>query len=497
MTQVELCRDWYPVVALSRAGSFPVFRQLAMGFAVVVLLVGLNLYAPAHPSVMQRVLASAIIALASLPVFLWRLGVDRNIPFVPLIAGVFIAHFALPIFILQRYSHGIFGRTVSDDVITAALALSLVGFSCMLAGYYGPAHLLLERFVPHAKLGWTDERALRNWAVAFAGFGVFIWLFGAASRGPSSFGQVAMFSADLWMIAIAILFGLQLAGRLGAAGKLTLWGVLVPSRLALGVITGATAQGMVVGVLLVMLYASIRRRIPWTVVALGGLVFFIVRPVQAPFRGATWQGGVMQQASTADKMELFSNLMMRAVTEDSRGRDFLVQFATHRLSQISVFAEVIRDTPDHVPYWNGASYRPLMFKLIPRFIYRNKPVDTSGSNFGHRYGFIDVSNYWTAINLPQLVELYANFGAMGIVIGMFVIGLVYRMVFSVFVHPAMGFGGVIASVYLCTKLVDIGSGTSLVFGGLPWVFVFVALIHLAISASPLGRHPQWSAVPGN
>ena len=497
MTQLELRRDWYPVVALSRAGSFPVSRQLAMGLGVVVLLVGLNLYAPAHPTVMQRVLASAIIALASLPVFLWRLGIDRNIPFIPLIGGVFITHFSLPIFILERYSQGMFGGMVSDDAIAAALALSLIGFACMLAGYYGPAHLLLERFVPRAKLAWTDERALRNWALAFVGFGVFIWYLGGASRAPDSFKQVAMFGADLWLIAIAILFGLQLAGRLGAAGKLTLWGVLVPARLALGLITGATAQGLVVGVLLVMLYASVRRRIPWTMVALGGLVFFIVRPVQSPFRSAIGQGGIMQQATTADKMELFSNLLMRAVAEDSRGRDFLVQFATHRLSQISIFAEVIRDTPDHVPYWNGASYRPLMFKLIPRFIYPDKPVDTSGSNFGHRYGFIDVSNYWTVINLPQLVELYANFGAMGIVIGMFVIGLVYRLVFSVFVHPAMGFGGVIASVYICTKLVDIGSGTSLVFGGLPWVFMFVALIHMAMSVSPFGRHPQWSAVPGN
>lgn len=130
-----------------------------------------------------------------------------------------------------------------------------------------------------------------------------------------------------------------------------------------------------------------------------------------------------------------------------------------------------------------------MFKMIPRLVYADKPIDISGSNFGHRYGFISVQNDLTVINLPQMVELYANFGTVGLVFGMIAIGVLYRILFAVFVHPAMGFGGVIAAAYICTKLIDIGSGTSLVFGGLPWILCFIALIHLVMSASVFMRQP--------
>lgn len=460
-----------------------------MVLALVALLIVLNLYAPARPTVLERGLASAIIALAALPLFMWRLGIDRNIPFMPFVAGVFMAQFALPIFILERYSQGAFGAVLSDEAITAALFFSLIGLIFLFAGYYGPAHLLVERFVPRAKLAWTDARALKIWAYVFGAVGIVVWFGASEIRLPDQFGQFAVFGSELWLVAIAILFGLQLAGNLGIGGKLVLWAVLVPGRFAFGILTGATAQGLVVGVLLVALYASVARKIPWGLIALGALVFFIVRPLQSPFRAATWQGGSMQQASSSDKFGLFSDLVSRTATDDPRARDFLLQFAMHRLSQISIFAEVLRDTPEHVPYWNGQTYRPLMFKMIPRLVYADKPVEMSGSNFGHRYGFISVQNSWTVINLPQMVELYANFGAVGLLFGMIVIGILYRILFAVFVHPAMGFGGVIAAAYICTKFIDIGSGTSLVFGGLPWILCFIALIHLVMSASVFMRQP--------
>ena len=66
MRPIELPRDWYPVVALARPGSFPLSRQFAMVLALVVLLIAFNLYAPARPTVLERGLASAFIALIHL-----------------------------------------------------------------------------------------------------------------------------------------------------------------------------------------------------------------------------------------------------------------------------------------------------------------------------------------------------------------------------------------------------------------------------------------------
>ncbi|MGH7949462.1 MAG: hypothetical protein ACREQF_09580, partial [Candidatus Binataceae bacterium] len=350
-------------------------------------------------------------------------------------------------------------------------------------------HLLAERFLPRLKLAWTDARALRTCAYAFAAVGVVVWFVVLASPLPDALEQFAMFGSDWWLVAIAILFGLQLAGNLGVGGKLVLWAGLVPGRFAFGIITGATAQGLVVGVLLVVLYASMARKMPWSLIAIGALVFFIVRPIQAPFRSAIRSGGSMEQAGLSGKFSLFSDLMSQTATDDPRAREFLLQFALHRLSQVSIFAEVLRDTPEHVPYWNGETYRPLLFKIVPRLIYPDKPLDVSGGIFGHRYGFVSRRNNWTVINLPQMVELYANFGGIGLILGMIAIGVMYRILFAMLVHPAMGFGGVIAAAYVCSRLIDIGSGTSLVFGGLPWILCFIALIHVVVSASSFMRQP--------
>jgi hypothetical protein len=68
-----------------------------------------------------------------------------------------------------------------------------------------------------------------------------------------------------------------------------------------------------------------------------------------------------------------------------------------------------------------------------------------------------------SVNLPQLVECYATIGVAGVIVGMFVIGLVYRMPISLYVHPGMGPRAVVAAVYVSSKLFGIGTPASMVF----------------------------------
>jgi len=39
-------------------------------------------------------------------------------------------------------------------------------------------------------------------------------------------------------------------------------------------------------------------------------------------------------------------------------------------------------------------------------------------------------DYGTSINFPVLTELYVNFGLAGIIIGMFLIGIIYRIIYK-------------------------------------------------------------------
>ena len=68
---------------------------------------------------------------------------------------------------------------------------------------------------------------------------------------------------------------------------------------------------------------------------------------------------------------------------------------------------------------------------------------------------------------------------------MFIFGLIYRLLLEMYVHPGMGLGALVGGVYVSSKLIDIGSATSLTFGAIPWSILFIALIHLLIVAAEL------------
>ncbi len=86
-----------------------------------------------------------------------------------------------------------------------------------------------------------------------------------------------------------------------------------------------------------------------------------------------------------------------------------------------MFAHVMDMTPKRVDYLYGLSYKDLIWKLVPRVILPDKPDPKLGQLFGHMYQILAIDDTTTSINFPQLVELYVNFGIIGVVLGMFII----------------------------------------------------------------------------
>jgi hypothetical protein len=151
------------------------------------------------------------------------------------------------------------------------------------------------------------------------------------------------------------------------------------------------------------------------------------------------------------------------------------------------FAEVIEKTPAQIPYWGGETLYPLLFKPIPRLLYPDKPSEHSGQTFGHLYWFLDPDDETTSYNLPQLIELYGNFGIPGVLVGMFLLGILYRVIQYIFVHPGMGLGAMVGAVYIFTRLLLIESPLSLVIGGLFWGFIFLGLLHMVMKIAERPR----------
>jgi hypothetical protein len=455
---------------------------VTLACSVVIALIALNLYAPGSPTLLQRAFASAILATLALPVWLWMSGADRTIPFMPFLTLVFAYYFALPVFLLKKFATGMFKAPVPEHYITLALGYSLVGLYCMFAGYYGPAKWLFGPILPRFNLQWRDMRAVKPVALIL-GFGG-LFASHAVEFLPDNLAQIGVFAADLSMVGICTLVALHLTGKLDWITAAFLWGFLIPVRIAIGLGTGSAASGLIVGIAVAMMFASVRRSIPWKMMALGTLALFILRPAEAPYRIATW-GGRLSDASVIEKAQVFGEIVYRITLGGAVPPQALIDMASMRLAQFTVFGEVIADTPAMVPFWEGESFYPILFKPIPRFIMPDKPEEVSGGWFGHRYGLISPENTKTSINLPQIVELYGNFGLIGVIVGMFIFGLIYRLLLEMYVHPGMGLGALVGGVYVSSKLIDIGSATSMTFGAIPWSILFIALIHLLIVAAEL------------
>lgn len=491
------------------------FVALAFG------LLALNLYAPASPTPTQRLIASLLLIAAAFPTWIWMNQKERAVPFLPLWAGLYGLYYALPVFSLEKFSRTAYIRTIiGEKFIATGLLYALLGLLFLYAGYFG-----LKSSPLRLGLKWENQKAL-------AVLGMLLGITGIAVYSthldglqiPLALQQARVLLGDLSLIAIAIFYVLQLKKQSNRYMHGFLWGFLVPGRILLGLATGSTLQGIVVILFLVLIFAAERHRMPWIGLAVGLMLVFLIRPIQTEFRKLTWNVGQQNQQLTAqpvestatpttgepdssliepnelpiapptnpasdeapsqpldllEKVRIFGQTLFNSLTKPRTTANQRFQFTVSRLGHLTTFAEVIRLTPQNVPYWNGETYRSLATKAIPRFLFPGKPQENIGQQFGHRYSFLREDDFSTSYNLPQLVELYANFGLLGITIGMFFLGVVYKFIQLSLTFRRAELGTVVAANLIGLKLLNMETNLSAVFGGLPWLLVLILAVHLA------------------
>jgi hypothetical protein len=422
-------------------------------------------------------LALLLLSACAMPVIAF--SVRRKGALLAIFAMEFAAYYAIPILMLHRVRIGAFpGRDLPHPLVRMALELALVAFAGVCFGYF----LIPENgsLIPRFKMAWSNPGVIRVAAIAMCFVGLAATVLFNIHRQSSEPSQFVAFAADLAMYGITLLFTLQLVKRLNPLYLVALWGVLVPARLLVGLSSGATAQVLGVGLTLLVLYSEIRGRLWWSAILAGAIGVAVLRPLMSPFRGLTWHGGAASGVSTVQKLKIFSGVAEGAAEGRFGNYDTLIQFAATRLCVTCTFADVLRQTPNIVPYWDGATYYPILFKPIPRLLWPGKPIDLTGQEFGHRYGYLALDDHDTSYNLPQTVELYANFGVIGVVIGSLLFGIFYRAAELMFFHSRSGVGAVALGAVVLSKLLEIESGASLVLGGLVWGLVVVGLVNFAV-----------------
>jgi hypothetical protein len=454
--------------------------------ALLIAINGLLLAIADHPTFgLRYLIASLMLWVSAYPTWRYFSSRAREIPFLPAMTVVYFIHYGLPAFnrTLKVRSYHLEG-----DPVDAALALACAGEVLMLLAFY---LVKMERPLPRLRLELDlQARATRLLMMAWA-FGILRWAL-LRIQVPLITASLAAFVNFLPVVLLGGLFLLYLRRELPTL--LTVLGsLLLAVILLLDFSTGAVAEPVLTVATLLFIYVSQRHRIP-----VGALVIMAVILIPSLGTKLEYRKVLKRQPElgTIDRISVFGELIGGVLTGAGKTsfRD-AGTVAEQRVDHLSAFAFVIAKTPDPVPFWDGATYANFLWSFVPRFIYPDKPQKTLGQEYGHRYSFIDSRNYTTSINLEQTVEMYANFGALGVIIGMFLIGLLYRALYVILNHDEAGAGGVLIAASTFRVLLNIESDFSLVFGGIAQSSLLLYLLlrviagrkRLSTAALPSGK----------
>jgi hypothetical protein len=404
-------------------------------------------------------------------------------PFMALTGLYYLIAFGLPMFQDFSHSNGWF-----VEISTHAVLLAVAGLSFLYCGYYVALRFLV-RGVRHFSLPPQDPAKLRTalWLLmALHLAGVYI---PSLQRIPS----VPQFAATAGFVATGMLFWNYLRGELSKPEKPSLLAAIFLQFLA-RLASGFMAQPLELGTFLVLVYWVQRRQIPWKSIVVMVIAFILLNGVKGEFRQAAWSGAY-SDASTQQRAALFVRLSWEQIMGEGAYAGGAYDSVVNRASQIGFLTHIVQQTPDIVPYWNGSTYSFLLYMMIPRIIWPDKPTQTLGFEFTHRYGMRDESDTTTSLNLPWMVELYANFGDAGVVFGMALIGMLFAALEAKFNTYSMAPLELIVGMTILHGLTNHESNFSLTCGNVAlFALAFWAYFSVLAARTP-GRRARSAAVP--
>ena len=468
----------------SQAASLTGLRVTAAAVALVpVVALGVSSDIPQE----SRVLASILWVLCLVPAWHYLQLPERRrppVPFLPFVGLVYLFYYPLHVVLGQSSVNYLFRLDPAFDY-DRPVQYALAGWIALLVGYYGGKSLRLNSPFRHVRP--TDLATLRTWGKLLVWGGL---LFDAARQVvpiPVVLRGLLYFTSMFSLLGIALLTILAVQKRLTRRERLALYAAIALTallRAGSGLVSNVVI--LAITVFLAVWAGGGRLGVRWVMIAALSVAAMIgMRSVAMEYRARSWFAET--QLSLPGRAALMGSLLISKVqaegvvstVEDGWG------IVAGRSANLDLLADVVRQTGTTVPFWGGETYLSLVGFAVPRFIWPSKPTKTLGQDFGHRYGYLDSWDTWTSINLPFLVEFYANFGEIGVLIGMVIVGLSYRLLDNDLNRAGQPLQVTICSLVLLVPLLNIESDFSLVFGGL--FMNGVALWGLLVALSQLPR----------
>jgi len=438
-----------------------------------------------HVPLTQQLLACLLLVLCTRPVAAHLSHETIRLPVFPIICLVYAICYALPIFFVEPIlvsSVAAMGfERVSDKDTLQALKLALLGVASMQIGFSMFQYSLINLLVPKVRLR-LDARNAKRLVIVLGFLGAFtLWLSVTDRLSlPPEFFYMSVLITKLTTLSIGLLYLYYLRGDLTPKEKASLVGILVITEL-LSVASSNFRAIIDPAVVVGAVFWMVKRKIPWKYFIIGALIFAAMQPVKAAFRFRVWKQGYATN-NIGERLALWGELLGAGWTEVAHGENGAVAETTRgalsRTDIIHMFGRVLSMTPRYVPFQMGNTYSYLLYALVPRALWPSKPASqTANQFFGVAYNFQDQKSIGeTSIGIPHLIEAYVNFGTLGVLFVMMLIGMVYGAVDRLFNHLEAGEGAIVIYAVIMTTLWTIETGTAATFGAVIQTILFYVII---------------------
>lgn len=458
---------------------------LSYFYGCTAIVLGLNIV-PAMSGTYHliHVIYTAALITCLFPLFLFLIHPRERLPFFEIICLLYALQYT--VFPFTGLSPDSIFEYLTDRDLVYPATLTFFGVLALVVGYYTRPVELFLRVVPAPRFEW-EPRSAKMIALLFmiAGF-VGLALLKTGRTFPGG-GQIIVFISNFGLIGILTLFLLQLRGQLGLWPTLGLWLVYVPLYTALAISGGNSGPIAIYVLALGLVYIGERRRIPLLALLVSLLLLFPFMYAKYQYRDMVWQGGKAEFATVDDALkhvQTFADLAAQTTTFHGSKLGFALHVIFVRFDIAYIFAHITKLTPAQVPFLDGQSYADVLWKVIPRLLLPDKPNPGYGQIFGHMYYILAPDDLTTSINFPQMVEMYVNFGAMGVIVGMFLLAQVYRMLTYFLNGQHQGDWIAVFAASIFANECRIESNFSLVVAGVLYHVILLLLIGFFIRVLP-------------
>lgn len=361
-----------------------------------------------------------------------------------------------------------------ERYLAPALGLVLASWCAAMIGYWAPVGRLFANWVPKVSFlehSVNPARVLMVWAVGISFKAVKIargthLAFLSPDQIDHDTQSFIGFFSKFEEVALFLMGALYFSGRLNRFHSGMLWFVMMPAAVGYGVLTGSKMRIVMALILLMLSFHYFRRYVGIRHMVALALVFtFAIRPLVSNFRvlynelqGRTTELRLEESIRTAQ-------FAAQELQEDAGGSEEFVEHslrkASKRMHGLDSVMVAMKMTPTFIPYVEPTQYLLLpAMALVPRVVWPDKPIMALLMDWETTYwGARDTGS---SIARTHFGSLYLCFGWGGTVLGMLILGFIWRFLAELF-HRHWGLLGAAMYVFVLLGMMNLENDVTAIY----------------------------------